>query len=80
MTGMNPSNFPPAWAMDRSDVVFPLSGTAITWGPMLLADREATLRLATKSAWYRGSVAGLARQRIQSVLDFGVDDAPDAVY
>lgn len=80
MAGMNPSNFPPAWALQNSDVIFPLSSSARTWNGMLLADREANLRLATKSGWYRGSIAGLARQRIQAALDFEVDDASDAVY
>ncbi len=84
MSQMNPPGYPFAWGLSNEDVVFPASsklGTGqCTWGRMLVADRIANMRLATKRAWYRGSVAGLARQRIQTAHDFGVELDPHAVY
>lgn len=69
-----------AWMGSIEDVHAHSRFSNETWTEMLMADRRANVRLSEKSAWYRGSVRGLARSRIQTAQDFGTMLDRESVY
>lgn len=80
-----PPGFPRDWILSDSDVIWPtINGRIIspTWGRVLVTDREMTMRLRKKSAWYRerGAVAVFARVRFETAEQFDRLLHRDAVY